>query len=111
MTTASREGANSTSPVNMGPPVASVRARSWRSGLAPEGEDGGGELVGELRWQKVSAAFADRAVPAARTEHIGCPFLELCFPRRDLIGVDVELLRQLGQCSIALDGGVVPPWP
>ncbi len=49
----------------MGPPVASVRARSWRSGLAPEGEDGGGELVGALRWQKVSAAFADRAVPAA----------------------------------------------
>jgi hypothetical protein len=42
------------------------------------------------------------AVAAARTEHIGCPFLELCFPRRDLIGVDVELLRQLGQCSIAL---------
>ena len=45
------------------------------------------------------------AVAAARTEHIGCPFLELCFPRRDLIGVDVELLRQLSQCSIALDGG------
>ena len=32
------------------------------------------------------------AVAAARTEHIGCPFLELCFPRRDLIGVDVKLL-------------------
>ena len=31
----------------------------------PEGEDGGGELVGALRRQKVSAAFADRAVPAA----------------------------------------------
>ena len=45
------------------------------------------------------------AVAAARTEHIGCPFLELCFPRPDLIGVDVELLRQLSQCSIALDGG------
>ena len=28
------------------------------------------------------------AVAAARTEHIGCPFLELCFPRRDLIGVE-----------------------
>src|SRR6476660_10462350 len=30
--------------------------------------------------------------------------LELRFPRRDLIGVDVELLRKLSQCSIALDG-------
>ena len=30
---------------------------------------------------------------------------ELRFPRCDLIGVDVELFRQLSQCSIALDGG------
>ena len=52
-----------------------------------------------------STAGWHAAVAAARTEHIGCPFLELCFPRRDLIGVDVELLRQLSQCSIALDGG------
>src|SRR6476620_6064772 len=37
------------------------QARSWRSGLAPEGEDGGGELVGALRRQEVSAAVADRA--------------------------------------------------
>ena len=51
------------------------------------------------------------SVAAARTEHIGSSFLELCFPRRDLIGVDVELLRQLSQCSIALDGGKSPPWP
>ena len=29
------------------------------------------------------------SVAAARTEHIGSSFLELCFPRRDLIGVDV----------------------
>src|SRR4029453_5994626 len=52
-----------------------------------------------------------RRWPAARrlcrppNQTIGCPFLELCFPRCDLIGVDVELLRQLSQCSIALDGG------
>ena len=30
--------------------------------------------------------------------------VELRFPRCDLIGVHVELLRQLSQCSIALDG-------
>jgi hypothetical protein len=30
---------------------------------------------------------------------------ELRFPRCDLIGVDVELLRKLSQCSIALNGG------
>jgi hypothetical protein len=37
--------------------------------------------------------------------YIGSSTLELGFPRRDLIGVDVELLRQLSQCSVALDGG------
>ena len=42
---------------------------------------------------------------AAGTEYIGCPFLKLRLPRCDLIGVDVELLRQLNQCPIALDGG------
>ena len=44
-------------------------------------------------------------VAAARTENIGSPALKLRFPRRDLIGVDVELLGKLSQCSIALDGG------
>ena len=43
------------------------------------------------------------SVAAAGTEHIGSPALELRFPRCDLIGMDVELLRQLSQCSIALD--------
>jgi hypothetical protein len=33
------------------------------------------------------------SLAAGGTEHIGCPFLELCLPRCDLIGVDVELLR------------------
>ena len=41
----------------------------------------------------------------AGTENIGGPALELRFPRCDLIGVDLELLRQLSQRSIALDGG------
>src|ERR1700726_1070644 len=41
---------------------------------------------------------------AAGTENFGCPFLELRLPRCDLIGVDVELLRKLSQCSIALQG-------
>jgi hypothetical protein len=39
------------------------------------------------------------------TEHIGGPALKLGLPRRDLIGMHVELVRQLSQCSIALDGG------
>jgi hypothetical protein len=46
-----------------------------------------------------------RSVADARAENIGSPALELRFPRRDLIGVDVELLRQLSQCSVALDAG------
>jgi transposase len=41
---------------------------------------------------------------ATRTEHIGGSFLELRLPRCDLIGVHIELLCQLSQCSIALDG-------
>jgi hypothetical protein len=32
---------------------------------------------------------------AARTKNIGSPALKLRFPRRDLIGMHVELLRQL----------------
>jgi hypothetical protein len=54
------------------------------------------------------------------TKHVGCPFLKLRLPRCNLIGVNVELLRKLSQCSIALDGSkrhprfegrcVVPAW-
>jgi hypothetical protein len=40
-----------------------------------------------------------------RPEHIGGAPFKLRFPRCDLVGVDVELLRQLNQCSVALDGG------
>jgi hypothetical protein len=32
-------------------------------------------------------------------------FSDIGLPRCDLIGVDVELLRQFNQCSIALDSG------
>jgi hypothetical protein len=46
-----------------------------------------------------------RSVAATGTENIGSPALKLRFPRGDLIGVDVELLRKLSQRSIALDGG------
>ena len=42
---------------------------------------------------------------AAAWTNIGSPALKLRLPRRDLIGVDVELFRKLGQRSIALDGG------
>src|SRR3979411_769819 len=41
---------------------------------------------------------------APGTQPLRCPALELRLPRCDLIGVHVELLRQLSQCSIALDG-------
>src|ERR1700680_184323 len=46
-----------------------------------------------------------RSVDAAGTENICSPALELRFPPGDLIEVDVELLHQLSQSSIALDGG------
>ena len=45
-----------------------------------------------------------------RDRNIGSSTLELCFPRCDLVGVDVELLRQLSQCSIALDGRKAGLW-
>jgi hypothetical protein len=44
------------------------------------------------------------SVAAAGTENIGSPALELRLQRCDLIWMDVELLRQLSQRSIALDG-------
>src|SRR3974390_1436195 len=43
------------------------------------------------------------------TKHPGSPFQKLRFPLRDLIGMDVKLLRQLGQCQLALDGGQSHP--
>jgi hypothetical protein len=43
------------------------------------------------------------AVPWA--EHIGSTALELRLPRRDLIGMNIELLRKLRDGSIALDRG------
>src|SRR5438034_6977319 len=46
-----------------------------------------------------------RSVAAPWTENIGSPAFELRLPRCDLIGMDVELLRQLSQGSIALDSG------
>ena len=46
-----------------------------------------------------------RRCVAAGTEYIGSSTLKLCLPRRDLIGVDVELFRKLRHRSIALDGG------
>jgi hypothetical protein len=45
------------------------------------------------------------SVARARTENIGSPAFELRLPRRDLIGVDVELLGKLRDGPIAFDGG------
>src|SRR5713226_5014453 len=42
---------------------------------------------------------------APSPENITSPTLELRLPRRNLIGVNIEMLRQLSQRSIALDGG------
>jgi hypothetical protein len=44
-----------------------------------------------------------RSVAAAGTENIGGAALQLRLPSRDLIGMNVELFRQLSQRSIALD--------
>jgi hypothetical protein len=45
------------------------------------------------------------SVAAVQTECIGGPAPQLHFPQGNLIGVDVELFRQLSQRSIALDDG------
>src|SRR4051812_10171941 len=54
------------------------------------------------------------------SEYPGCPVEKLRLPLGDLVGMNVELLRQLGQRLLALDGGqshlrlesrcVVPTW-
>src|SRR4051794_31401331 len=55
-----------------------------------------------------------------RTEHPGRPLQELSLPGRDLVGMNIELLRQLSQRLLALHGSqghlrfesrrVVPAW-
>ena len=42
---------------------------------------------------------------APRSENVRCPTFELGFPRRNLIGVDVGMRRQLSQRLITLGGG------
>jgi hypothetical protein len=44
-------------------------------------------------------------VAAPGTEHRSGGAIELCLPRRDLVGMDVKLLGKLRQRSITLDGG------
>ena len=44
-------------------------------------------------------------VPPPGPKTLGSAALKLRFPRRDLIGVDVEMLGQLGYRPVALDGG------
>ena len=38
-------------------------------------------------------------------ERLGCAFNQLAFPLRDLIRMHVELLGQIGERAIALNGG------
>jgi hypothetical protein len=40
-----------------------------------------------------------------RAKQPGCPVEKLCLPLRDLIGINVELLNQLGRRLLPLDGG------
>ena len=42
---------------------------------------------------------------AAGAENRSRTFEKLIFPCRNLIGVNVKLLRDLRQCTVALDGG------
>jgi len=42
---------------------------------------------------------------AVRSKNSGSAILQLRLPRRDLIGVDVELLGKLSYRPVALDGG------
>ena len=48
------------------------------------------------------------AVAAITTENLGGSALELPLPRRDRIGVDVELLRKLSQRPIARQARLSP---
>jgi hypothetical protein len=79
-------------------------------------------LQGHLTDLGVQRLYVDRrhhSLAATRTEHIGSAALKLRFPR-DLIGMYVELLGELRQCPIALNGGkrhrrfedrsMIPPW-
>ena len=40
-----------------------------------------------------------------RAEDARCAIEQLRFPGRDLVGMDIENLRQIGQRLLALDGG------
>src|SRR6478735_4417089 len=46
---------------------------------------------------------------AVRSKNSGSAILQLRLPRRDLIGVDVELLGKLSYRPVALDGGTIIP--
>src|SRR4051812_21651066 len=58
--------------------------------------------------------------PRLRPEHPGSPLQELSLPSRNLVGMNIELLRQLSQRLLTLHGGqshlrfesrrVVPAW-
>ena len=45
------------------------------------------------------------ALDSTMPENAGRPLEKLTLPLRDLIGVDIELLRQLGQRLLPLDRG------
>jgi hypothetical protein len=51
-----------------------------------------------------------RRGPGFRPEHPGSSFEKQRLPGRDLVRVDIELLRQLGQRLLALDGGYGGSW-
>jgi hypothetical protein len=73
-------------------------------------------LLSALSKKSVSSQFSDLGVqrlhihdrlcgfPAGGTENIGRAVFELRFPRCDLVGMNVELLRKLRKRPIAFDG-------
>ena len=61
--------------------------------------------LADLRVQRLYIDGGSGRCDASGSEHVGSPALQLRFPCCDLVGMNVELLRQLSQRPIASDGG------
>jgi hypothetical protein len=61
--------------------------------------------LSDLRMKGLQINRRWHGLDSAMSENTGRAFEKLTLPLRDLIGVDIELLRQLGQRPLALDRG------
>src|SRR5450432_3617922 len=62
--------------------------------------------LSDLRMKRLHVDRRQRRLAAAAgPEYIGSTFLKQGLPRRNLVRVDVKMLRKLGQSHLALDGG------